>query len=132
MIYYRVALREGQSARWRWKSTVLTSLHIVLGLLKMYGCMPKECLRVFVSSSPEHMDEMLSRANQGLLSTAFTVDQLWDRQCMSWFEIRRLEVELGSGGDHDSPYTFSMPTSTPQVLSLAKLRTQVERGELDP
>jgi len=56
---------------------------------------------------------MLTQENQGLLSTAVTVDQLWDKQCVSALEVRRLELELCSGKDHDCPYTFTMPTSTP-------------------
>jgi hypothetical protein len=88
------ALREGQAARWGWKSSLLISLDGVLDLLKMYHCMPKEHIRVFLSSSAEQMEEMLSRANQGLLSTAVTMDQLWDKHCMSWIEVRRLELEL--------------------------------------
>src|SRR5260370_41946586 len=103
MIYYRVALRGSQATTWHWKSTVLTSLHAVLGLLNIYRCVPKEHIRVFLSSSPEQMDEMLSRANQGLLSTAVTVDQLWDKHYISWIEGSRLGMELGAGGDIDLP-----------------------------
>src|SRR5437588_8864945 len=102
MIYYRLALQGVQSPTWRWKSTVLTSLETVLGLLKLYRCVPKERIRVFLSSSVEEMDEMLRRANEGLHSTAVTVDQLWDKQCMNPLEMRRMEVELGSAGDHNS------------------------------
>ena len=131
MIYYRVALQESQSATWRWKSSLLTSLHAVLGLLNMYRCMPRERIRVFLSTSTGQMDEMLSRANQGLLSTAITVDQLWDKHCMSWFEVRRLEVELGAGCDHDHPYTCSLPHSGPQMLAWTKLRALRERGEFE-
>ena len=116
-MYYRVALQGSQSTRWQWKSTVLTSLHVVLGLLNIFRCVPKEHIRVFLSSSPEQMDEMLSRANQGLLSTAVTVDQLWDKHCISWIEVRRLEMELGAGGDHDLPYIWSAPTSRSEVLA---------------
>jgi len=97
MIYYRVALQGKQSATWRWKSCTLTSLDGVLGLLNLYRCMPREHIRVFLSSSPEQLEEMLSRANQGLFSTAITVDQLWDKHCMSWIEVRRIEIELGAG-----------------------------------
>ncbi len=129
MIYYRVALRESQTARWGWKSSLLTSLNAVLGLLKMYHCMPKEHMRVFLSSSAERMEEMLSRANQGLLSTAVTVDQLWDKHCMSWIEVRRLELELGAGGDHDRPYSWSLPASRSHVLAWTKLLARRERGE---
>jgi hypothetical protein len=132
MIYYRVALQGSQSAMWRWKSSPLTSLHDVLGLLNLYHCVPNEHIRVFLFSSTEQMEEMLSRANEGLLSTAVTVDQLRDKQCMSWIEVRRLEVELGAGGDHDRPYAWSLPPSAPQVLAWTKLLSRRERGELEP
>jgi hypothetical protein len=132
MIYYRIASQTAQSATWQWRSTVLTSIEAVLGLLKMYRCIPKEHIRVFLSSSTEEMDEMLKRENQGLLSTAVTVDQLWDKHSMSGLEMRRLELELGSGGDYDSAYTFSLPISVPQVLAWTKLLAKVVRGELEP
>ena len=132
MIYYRIASQTAQSATWQWRSTVLTSIEAVFGLLKMYRCIPKEHIRVFLSSSTEEMDEMLTRENQGLLSTAVTVDQLWDKHSMSGLEMRRLELELGSGGDYDSAYTFSLPISGPQVLAWTKLLAKVVRGELEP
>ncbi len=132
MIYYRVAFRGSQSARWRWKSSPFTSLHPVLGVLNMYRCLPKEYIRVFLSTAPELMDAMLSRANLGLLSTAVTVDQLWDKHCMSWIEVRRLEAELGAGGDHDLPYTWSLPPSSSQVLAWTRLLARRTRGELVP
>jgi hypothetical protein len=132
MIYYRVALQENQSATWRWKSGLLNSLHGVLGLLKLYSSIPREHIRVFLSTSPDQMDEMLSRANQGLLSTAITVDQLWDKHCMSWIEVSRLEVELGAGGDHDQPYTWDLPLSSSHVLAWTKLLARREHGELEP
>ena len=47
-------------------------------------------------------------------------------------EQRRLEVELRPGGDHDVPYTFSLPTSVPQALAWAALLARVQRGELEP
>lgn len=97
MIYYRVALRGSQSATWRWKSSPLTSLDGVLGTLKLYHCMPREHIRVFLSTSPEQMELMLRQENQGLLSTAIPVDQLWDRYRVSWIEVKRLEMELGAG-----------------------------------
>jgi hypothetical protein len=131
MIYYRVALRESQSTTWQWKSTVLTSLHAVLSLLNIYRCVPKERIRVVLSTLPEQMDEMLNRANQGLLSTAVAVEQLWDKHCISWIEVRRLEVELGAGGDHDHLYTWGLPTSRSEVLAWTKLLAGRERGEFE-
>ena len=132
MIYYRVALRGNQSAAWRWKSSTLSSLDGVQGLLNLYRCVPREHIRVFLSSSPEQMDAMLSRANQGLFSTAITVDQLWDKHSMSWIEVRRLEVELGAGGDHDQAYDWSLPPSGPHALAWTKLRARRVRGEFEP
>ena len=117
---------------WHWRSIVLTSLHTVLGLLNMYRCVPREHIRVFLSTSPEQMDAMLSRANQGLLSTAITTDQLWDKHCTSWIEVRRLEMELGAGGDHDQAYTWSLPSSGPQVLAWTKLLVRVQQGDVQP
>ncbi|HEX6552299.1 MAG TPA: hypothetical protein VF026_06025 [Ktedonobacteraceae bacterium] len=131
MIYYRVALQGNQSVTWQWKSSPLTSLQGVLGMLKLYHCMPKERIRVFLSSSTEQMDEMLNRANQGLPSTAVSVDQLWDKHGMGWFEVRRLEIELGAGGDHDCPYTWSLPSWGPHVLAWTMLLARRERGEIE-
>jgi len=109
-----------------------TTLHGVLGTLKLYHNVPNECIRVFLSSSLEQMDEMLSRANQELPSTALRVDQLWDKHATSWVEVRRLELELGAGGDHDCPYTWNSPASSPYVLAWSKLLARRERGEFAP
>ena len=130
-MYYRVAIQGDSSQPWRWKSSPLTSLHPLLGLLNMYRSVPKEHIRVFLSTSSEQMDAMLSRANQGLLSTAIAVDQLWDKHCISWIEVRRLEVELGAGGDHDQPYTWSLPPSSSHALAWMKLLVRRERGEFE-
>ncbi len=129
MIYYRVAIHGNQSITWRWKSSPFTSLHQVLGLLNLYRCMPQEQIRVFVTTSPDLMDVMLSRANKSLLSTAITADQLWDSRCVNWIEIRRLEIELGSSGDHDQPYSWNLPPSSSHLLAWAKLLSRREHGE---
>ncbi len=76
---------------------------------------------MFLNTSPTLMEEMLHRLNQGLLSTAIIVEQLWDKHSASLLEARRLEVELGEGGDYDQPYTWSMPPSGPHTLAWAKL-----------
>jgi len=132
MIYYRVALQGSQAATWHWKSSPLTSLESVLGMLNLYRCVSREHIRVFLSTSPGQMEEMLSRANQGLLSTAITTDQLWDKHRVSWIEVRRLELELGAGGDHDRPYTWSLTPSSAHVLAWTKLLARRERDEFVP
>jgi hypothetical protein len=49
---------------------------------------------------------------------------------MSLLEKKRLEMELGSGGDHDTPYLRALPISTPQLLAWARLLARVQAGEL--
>lgn len=51
---------------------------------------------------------------------------------MSALERRREERESGPGGDHDLPYSFSLPISLPQVLAWMILLARVQRGELRP
>ena len=94
---------------WRWKSSPFTLLDGVLGWLRLYRCVPREYIRIILSSSPEHMEEMLNSINQGLFSIAITVDRLWDRYSFNWIEVRRLEVELVTESDHDQPYTWNLP-----------------------
>ncbi len=48
---------------------------------------------------------------------------------MSTLDIRRLEAELGAGGDHDVPYAFALPLSMPQVLVWMSLLSRVHRGD---
>ena len=115
---------------WQWKSMPFNTLHGVLGTLKLYQKVPNERIRVFLSSSLEQMDKMLCRANQGLFSTALRVDQLWDRHCTNWIEVRRLEIELGEGSDHDCPYTWGLPLPVPQALAWSKLFARREQGEV--
>lgn len=47
-------------------------------------------------------------------------------------DIRRLQLEIGSTGDHDLPYEFSLPSSMPQALAWAELLVKVHMGELEP
>jgi len=51
---------------------------------------------------------------------------------MQVLERRRLDLELGPGGDHDVSYTFALPVWMPQVLAWTRLLAQVQRGEVEP
>jgi len=128
MIYYRMALWDSQSSMWCWKSSPFTSLDKVLGWLRLYHCVPREHLRVILSTSPDQLEGMLRRENQGLLSTTITVDQLWDNYRVNWYEVRRLEIELGAGGDHDQPYLWSLSSASAHALAWSKLLSRRERG----
>ena len=51
---------------------------------------------------------------------------------MSTLDCKRLEVELGAGGDHDLPYRFAFPQMWQQKLAWSELLVRVQRGELQP
>jgi hypothetical protein len=53
-----------------------------------------------------------------------------ERRGISALEMRREELESGHGGDHDIPYSFSLPISAPQVLAWMALLVRVQHGEL--
>jgi hypothetical protein len=55
-----------------------------------------------------------------------------DERGGSVLEQRRAEVERGAGGDHDLPYRFTLPTSTPQVLAWVQLLARAQQGDLQP
>lgn len=51
---------------------------------------------------------------------------------LSALDRKRLEMERGAGGDHDTPYTFALPHSTPQTLAWVRIFVRVQNGELQP
>ncbi|TMC23582.1 MAG: hypothetical protein E6J34_02160 [Chloroflexi bacterium] len=132
MIYYRVALRSEQSSAWQWRSCTLTSVSSVLDALKAYTNVPRTAMRVLFSSSPIRMDEMLTRVNNGLSVNCVAVEQLLQGECLSLAEVKRLELELSTEGNHDSPYIFMLPANMLQVLAWTKLLARVHCGELVP
>ena len=134
MIYYRVALKiDETSATWKWKSTVLTSLDALFGYLKTFQAVPKDRMRVFLSSSAQQgWDEMLTRQNNGLLSNSLSAQQVLNGCRICPLEVMKLELELRTDGDYDIPYEFTPPTSMKQKLAWAKLLTLVSTGELQP
>jgi hypothetical protein len=50
---------------------------------------------------------------------------------MDVLDRRRLEVELGTPGDHDTLYLFTLPTSLPQIHAWTKLPGKRERVEIE-
>ncbi len=73
-----------------------------------------------------------TRESQEMKSIAVTTTTSLNEGSKSVLERRRLELELGTGGDYDIPYTFTLPASMPQVLAWIKLLAKVQRGELQP
>ena len=76
-MYYRIALQRGghyldQPAPWQWKSTALSSLQSLFQVLRLYGTLPQEQLRVFSSTSREGLEEQLRQENSGEGSPSVT------------------------------------------------------------
>ena len=61
-------------------------------------------------------------------TSAYALDTRGIRVLESWRE----ELERGSGGDHDLPYTFALPATWLQALAWIKLLAKVYIGELQP
>ncbi len=88
----------------------------------------------------EGASERGTRGNQGTAPIAVATQlssnessrgaQVLNERGMSSLDMRRVEFERGAGGDHDSPYTFALPLSMPQVLAWMRLLAKVHRGEL--
>jgi hypothetical protein len=117
MIYYRVAFQRKQEPLWKWQSTALTSLHALFGFLSTYGRNQEERLRVFFSSSPDLLEEMLVRENQGLPSTSCPATHVL-REC------RRIPVEEM----HRLEGALARP-ETPRVLSQREKPQQSWNGQ---
>ena len=202
MIYYRFAFQDRQTAKWRWKTTPLTSLQAVFQLLRAFSALPQDSIRVFAASSTGGLNEMLDSENNGHTSGSITASQflqernpavrepaqgasgrrasrpggqagadietwakdLWERHTamgstqavqpgasvatstllrgsiningaspspgMSLLQQKRLEIERGAGGDHDTPYLFTLPTSLKERLAWVYLQARVQAGEL--
>jgi hypothetical protein len=79
-MYYRLAIQRGrdqldQPSTWRWKSTALSSLQSLFQVLRLYGALSQEHLRVFSSPSREGLQEQLRQENSGLGSSSLTAAQ---------------------------------------------------------
>src|SRR5215472_10151544 len=76
-MYYRIAIQPGRDhlygkAPWQWKSTALSSLQSLFQVLRLYGALPQEHLRVFSSHTPEGLEEQLRQENSGGGSASVT------------------------------------------------------------
>src|SRR5215470_14855175 len=87
------------------------------GVTSASGSRGHESITSIAVSTMTRLDESSGAANT-----------LGERSASS-LERRRLEQELGTGGDHDVPYIFALPLSMPQVLAWMRLMGRIQRGE---
>jgi hypothetical protein len=65
---------------------------------------------------------------RGILGGA---ERVLDHHSVDNLQSRRSRIEQGEGGDHDIPYTFTLPVSLPQILAWTRLLAKVQHGELE-
>jgi hypothetical protein len=130
-MYYRVAIQGDSSVLWQWKSTVLSSLNIMLQWLQFYRAFPQERLRIFFSSSREALHELLVRENQGLASTSVPATQFLQARGIT---PRGAVREAGAGGARVHEHTAfipAKPSPSPDGRGMSPLderREALERG----
>src|SRR6516164_6303626 len=79
-MYYRLAIQRRRDhldwpVTWQWTSTALSSIESMFRLLRFYGALPQEQLRVFSSSLREGLEEQLKQENSGEGSASVTAAQ---------------------------------------------------------
>jgi hypothetical protein len=110
-MYYRVAIQNGQSATWQWKSTPLSSLHALFHWLRYYQAFPHNRLRIFSSSSREAMNAQLVRENQGLGSTSVTATHFLHERRLRSPEVSGGTADLAVQG-HEQTASIAVSTET--------------------
>lgn len=103
-------------------SNSIPAAHLLRGGWSTDQCISQLEMRQFESA-------LRTRESLGMGETSTIGEQDWPENRSStpsegWMNVldrRRLEIERGTPGDHDTPYTFSLPTSLPQTLAWLKL-----------
>lgn len=122
MVYFRAAIKVGETSRWQWKSTLLTSLDAVYGFLRMYERVEKERIRVFFASSPVFLKEMLWRENNDQVTNSLLAGQFYRAKGkIDMLEMVRLESEVVGQLENREP-----------MSSTIVMEPVLERNEIDP
>jgi hypothetical protein len=79
---------------------------------------------------PERTTSIAVSTGNRLNVSGGAADVLGEKNTSS-LERRRLEHELGVGGDHDVPYHFALPLSLPQVIAWMRLLGRVQCGDIE-
>jgi hypothetical protein len=142
-MYYRLAIQRGRDhldwkVPWQWKSTALSSLQSLFQMLRLYGALPQEHLRVFSSSSREGLYEQLRQENSGRDSSSVTAAHFLQQHMIHSREV----TSAGGAQAHKGTTSSAVSTrarldecnGTAQVLgersmsSLEWRRLEQERG----
>lgn len=95
-------------------------------------------LHVWETEGPEHIqqeahttteDKAPGSPQTALTASSMTINHL-PAFIMNPLDRRRQEIEFGPGGDHDCPYTFTLPQSVPEMLAWIKLLEKVQGSSI--
>ena len=89
-------------------------------------------LRKHMLCVPETINEFKQNRTYPTCTFSSESSNNLDKTGMNFLDKRRIELEFGPGGDHDCPYTFSVPTSTSLVLTWRELLLRIQNGVLQP
>jgi hypothetical protein len=93
-------------------------------------------LHVQGTPAQETREKAVSRSTSVAIDSSMRENRLTshaaDARNIGLLDQKRLQIERGPGGDHDTPYRFSLPISTPQLLAWTRLLVRVQVGDLQP
>jgi len=93
-------------------------------------------LHVQGASAQETGEKAVSRSTSVAVDSSVRENRLTshvaDARSIGLLDQKRLQIEQGPGSDHDTPYRFSLPISTPQLLAWTRLLVRVQAGDLQP
>jgi hypothetical protein len=130
-LYYRVAIQVDASPTWKWKSTPLSSLNILIHWLQYYRVLPLDRLRIFSSRSQEELNEQLVRENQGLGSPSVPATQfLQERRIAPQGVGNQASIGVTRANERMAPVAALSELSLAEssVSPLDRRREELERG----
>jgi hypothetical protein len=85
----------------------------------------------YVTMRAAHLAQQGARVSpSSSLSESLPTPEAPSSSARSWLEHKRLELESGPGGDHDSPYRFALPISLNERLAWIHLHRRLQAAEL--
>ncbi len=112
-MYYRLAIQQGRDhldreVPWQWQSTALSSLQNLFQVLRLYGALPQERLRVFSSPSREGLEEQLRQENSGGDSASVTAVRFLQQHMLH----SRGVTSVGGAQEHEGMTSIAVSPRT--------------------
>jgi hypothetical protein len=137
-MHYRVAIQVEDVPAWKWKSSVLGSLNLLLMWLQYFRIIPVGRLRIFVSESADALNTQLVPAqDQALWATSVPMAQfLLERQLAPSIEAGTTEATGSAGetymaaGSSDVPAPI-LSSEQPDLGKITSVALEKRREELE-